>query len=64
MAYANWTSTYITIGPRREQICHLGLANNKCADQPAHPRRLISAFNIRFAEGMISKLATSEILIF
>ena len=38
-------------------------ANNKGADQPAHPRSLISAFIIRLLERMISKLATSEILI-
>ena len=28
----------------------LGFANNKGADQPAHPRRLISTFVIRFLE--------------
>ena len=33
------------------------------ADQPAHPRRLISAFVIRLLESIISKLATSEISI-
>ena len=38
-------------------------AHNKRADQPAHPRRLISAFFIRFLESIISKLATSEISI-
>ena len=39
-----------------------GFANNKDADQPAHPRRLISAFVIRyFLESIISKLGTSEI---
>ena len=39
-------------------------ANNKCADQPAHQRSLISAFVIHFLESTISKLATSEISIF
>ena len=38
--------------------------NNTGADQPAHPRSLISAFVIRFLESIISKLATSEISIF
>ena len=33
------------------------------ADQPAHPRRLISAFVIRFLESIISKLGTSEMSI-
>ena len=35
--------------------------NNKGADQPAHPCRLISAFVIHFLESFISKLTTSEI---
>ena len=51
-------------GPRREKTCLRRFANNKGADQPAHPRRLISAFVIRFLESTISKLATSEISIF
>ena len=51
-------------GPRREKTCLRGLANNKGADQPAHPRSLISTFVIRFLESFISKLATSQILIF
>ena len=36
-------------------------ANNTGADQPAHPRSLISAFVIRVLLSTISKLATSEI---
>ena len=39
----------------------LGFANNKSTDQPAHPRRLISAFVNHFLEKVISKLTTSEI---
>ena len=39
-------------------------ANNKCADQPAHPHRLISAFVIRLLESIISKPAIGEMLIF
>ena len=35
--------------------------NNKDADQPAHPRSLISAFVICFLESIISRLARSEI---
>ena len=31
----------------------LGFAKNKSADQPAHPRSLISAFVIRFLESII-----------
>ena len=41
-----------------------GFANNTGADQPGHPRSLISAFVILFLESIISGLATNEILIF
>ena len=51
-------------GPRREKTCLRWVANNKGADQPAHPRSLISAFVIPLLESIISKLATSEISIF
>ena len=37
---------------------------NTGASQPAHQRRLISAFVIRFLERIISKLATSKMSIF
>ena len=51
-------------GPRREKTCLPGLANNKAADQPAHPHCLISAFVILSLESIISRLVTSEISIF
>ena len=57
----NITSVF---GLRRDKTCLRGFANNKGADQSAHPRRLISAFVIRLLERIISKLATSEISIF
>ena len=41
-----------------------GFANNTDADQPAHPRSLISPFVIRILESTKSKLATSEISVF
>ena len=47
--------------PRSEKTCLLGFANNKAADQPAHPHSLISAFVIRFLESIMCKLATGEI---
>ena len=47
-------------GPRREKTCLRGFSNNTGADQPAHPRSLISAF----VESIICKLATGEITIF
>ena len=46
------------------KTCLWGLANNIGADQPAHPRSLISIFVISFLEGIICKLATGEISIF
>ena len=51
-------------GPRREKTCLRRFANNKGADQPAHPRSLISAFVIRVLERTISKLAIGGVLIF
>ena len=51
------------IGPRREKTCLRGFANNTGADQPAHPRRLISASVIHLSKRIISRLATSEISI-
>ena len=39
-------------------------ANNKGADQPAHPHSLINAFAIRAIESIISRHITSEFLIF
>ena len=41
-----------------------GFVTNKGAVQPVHLRRLISAFDIRFLESIISKLASREISIF
>ena len=54
----------VFFGPRREKTCLRGFANNTGADQPAHPRRLISAFVIRFLESIICKLGAGEISIF
>ena len=51
-------------GPRREKPYLRGVANTTGADQPAHPRSLISAFVNRVFESTISKLATSEISVF
>ena len=51
-------------GPCHEKTCLRGFANNIGADQPAHPRSLISAFVIRVSESTIPKLATSVISFF
>ena len=42
----NQMSRLIFIGPRRDKTGLRGVANNKGAYQPTHPRRLISAFVI------------------
>ena len=54
----------VIYGPQREKTCLGGFANNKDADQPAHLRRLISAFVIRFLLSIKSGLATSKNSIF
>ncbi|MES9965220.1 MAG: hypothetical protein ABW116_16965, partial [Candidatus Sedimenticola sp. 20ELBAFRAG] len=48
----------------REKPCLRGFVNNTGADQPAHPRSLISAFFFCFLESIICKLAAGEISIF
>ena len=55
---------YRSYVPRRKKTCLREFANNKSADQPAHPRSQIRAFFIRFLESTISKLATREISVF
>ena len=60
-SYKSPISFSIMYGPQREKACLRGFANNKCADQPAHPCKLISAFVICFLESSISKLATREL---
>ena len=52
----------LIVASTRENLSS-GFANNKGADQPAHTRRLISAFVIRLLVSIISKLASSEIAI-
>ena len=41
-----------------------GCANNKGADQPAHPHSLISAFVIHYLESKVASLLTCKISIF
>ena len=42
-------------------MCLMPYANNKGADQPAHPRSLISAFVVRSLDSIISLVSRSEI---
>ena len=46
------------------EILPSGFANNKGADQLAHPRSLISAFAIHKLNRIVFKLAQSEISLF
>ena len=49
---------------RDEKTRFCWFANNKGADQPAHPNSLISAFVIRGLDSIISRLSMSKISIF
>ena len=40
--------------PGHEKTCLMSYANNKGADQPAHPRSLISAFVVSCLDSIIS----------
>ena len=51
----------ITIEPGHEKMCLMSYANNKGADQPAHPRSLISAFVVRGLDSIISLASVAEI---
>ena len=45
-----------------EKICLISYVNNKGADQPVHPRSLISAFVVRWLDSIISLLRNFKIL--
>ena len=47
--------------PGHEKMCLMSYANNKGADQPAHPRSLISAFVVRCLYSIISLDSIAEI---
>ena len=51
----------IKIEPGHEKICLMSYANNKGADQPAHPCSLISAFVVRCIDSIISLDSIAEI---
>ena len=46
--------------PGHEKMCLMSCANNKGADQPAHPRSLISTFVVRCLDSIISLVFISE----
>ena len=47
--------------PGHEKMCLMSYANNKGADQPAHPRSLISAFIVRCVDSIICRGSKAEI---
>ena len=47
--------------PGHEKMCLMSYANIKGADQPAHPRSLISAFVVRCLDSIISLDSITEI---
>ena len=49
------------IEPGHEKMCLMSYANNKGADQPAHPRSLISAFVVCDLDSTISLNSIAEI---
>ena len=57
------SDNHTSYGPRREKTCLRWVANNKGADQPAHPHSLISALVFRVLGSTFSKIAISEISI-
>ena len=51
----------ILYGPGHAKMCLMAYANNKGADQPAHPRSLISTFVVRCLDSMTYILAISKV---
>ena len=49
------------IGPGHAKMCLMPYANNKGADQTAHPCSLISAFVVRSLDSIISLVSRSKI---
>ena len=49
------------IGPGHVKTCLMPYANNKGADQPAHPRSLISTFIVRCLDSTMCILGISKV---
>ena len=52
---------FIANEPGHEKTCLMSYANNKGADQPAHPRSLISAFVVRCLDSVMSLVSVTKI---
>ena len=50
-----------TLEPGHEKTCLMSYTNNKRADQPAHPRSLISAFVVRCLDSVMSLVPVTKI---
>ena len=50
----------IVYEPGHEKMCLMSYANNKGADQPAHPRSLISAFVVRCLDSIMSLVSVTK----
>ena len=50
-----------TIEPGHEKMCLMSYASNKGADQPEHPRSLISAFVVRCLFSVMSLVSVTRI---
>ena len=48
-------------GPGHAKMCLIPYANNKGADQPAHPRSLIRTFVVHCLDSIMSLVSISEI---
>ena len=53
--------TVLQPGPGQAKTCLMPYANNKGADQPAHPRSLINTFAVRCFDSAICILAISKV---
>ena len=47
--------------PGREKMCLISYTNNKGADQPAHPRSLISVFVVHCLDSAMSLVSVTKI---
>ena len=51
----------LNMGQVMKKMCLMPYANNKGADQPAHPRSLINTFVVRCLDSMMCILAISKV---
>ena len=58
---ADFPVTVMSNEPGHVKMCLMPYANNKGADQPAHPRSLISVFVVRSLDSIIYLASRSKI---